>query len=120
MSGFDHELLNDARALLAAFARNNLRSMTIELRAGVQLSLSRDAPALQGTAVTAPHVGTLVQRMSEGQAVRAGETVATLDLLGEAVAIKADIAGLISKGPAMIGDLVEFGEPLAWIEGDDG
>lgn len=119
MSGFDDQVLNDARALLASFARNDLRSMTIELRTGVQLSLSRDASARQETPVMAPHVGTLVQRLSEGERVRAGETVVTLDLLGESVAIKAETTGLVSEGEAAIGALVEFGEPLAWIERDD-
>ena len=120
MSELDDQMLNDARALVAAFARNDLRSMKIELRPGVLLTLSRDAPLPQGTAVVAPHVGTLVQRLSEGEAVRAGETIATLDLLGEAVAIKADTGGFVSEGAAAIGALVEFGEPLAWIQRDDG
>ncbi len=115
----DDQLVNEARALLSAFAGNEMRSMQVELRPGVQLSISRELSGRQGLAVMAPHVGTLSQRKADGELVRAGEAIATLDLLGEAVEIRADASGIVSEGSSAIGALVEFGEPLAWIEKDD-
>lgn len=112
----EDQLVNEARALLSAFARNEMRAITVELRPGVQLSIARDTPAPQGSPVRAPHVGTLSQRKADGETVRVGETIATLDLLGEAVEIRANASGIVSEGLSAIGGLVEFGEPLAWIE----
>lgn len=116
MSVFDDPLVDDVRALLSAFARNDMRSMTVEVRPGVQLLISRDAPESHGSAIVAPHVGTLAHRLPDGEAVHAGETVATLDLLGEDILVKAEATGIVSASSAAVGALVEFGEPLAWIE----
>ena len=118
MSKLDQSLIDDARALLAAFGCNDLRRLTIKLRPDVELRLERDLQAPAGTAVKAPHVATVAEGAEEGRLVAAGEVIAQLDLLGERINVQAPLAGVIGS-PAVKGDLMQFGEAVAWIEGVD-
>ena len=116
MSALDSSLVDDVRALLTAFARDDLRQLKVKLRPGTELLLRREAPAPVGIAVTAPHVATLVECATEGQLVEAGDPAAVLDLLGERIEIAAPIAGVVDDSVLKSGALVQYGEPVVWLE----
>lgn len=69
------------------------------------------------TLVTAPHVGTVAWLAGEGQAVAAGEVVARLAVLDEAVDVAAPSAGTVTVGLVRLGDLAEFKTPLVELTG---
>lgn len=119
MSTLDPSLVNDVRALLATFVRDDVRQLATKLGPGVELRISRDLPAPSGTAVRAPHVGTLIERKPEGTSVTTGETIAVLDLLGERIEVPASSAGVVAEAATEPGTLVQYGEPLAWLEDAD-
>lgn len=75
------------------------------------------ATAAATTLVTAPHVGTVAWLASEGQAVVAGEVIARLAVLDEAVDVPAPNAGTVSAVLVRIGDLAEFKTPLVELTG---
>jgi biotin carboxyl carrier protein len=90
--------------------------LVVQLRPGVELRLNRRVQAPTGTAVHAPHVGTLLEYKAEGTFVALGETLGVLELLGERINIAAPIAGMIGPTLFAVGALVEYGEPLVWLE----
>ena len=118
MSKPDAALVNDARALLDAFVRQSLGRLTVRLRPDVQLQLSRKAPAPSGEPVLAPHVGTFADHKPDGATVQAGEAVATIELLGEHISLVAARDGVVSRGKFERGELVQYGDPLMWVEAE--
>lgn len=72
------------------------------------------APAAE-TVVTAPHVATLVDALAPGEAVKAGQTIATLRVLDETETVEAPVAGTIVRVEAAAGDLLDYGAPLLCI-----
>lgn len=116
MTGFDIALFDDARALLDAFARQEVRQLDVGLRPDVQLRLAREASAPSGEPVLAPHLGTFVEQKSDGTAVQVGQVVATIELLGERIGLVAARDGVVSGGRFGPGELVQYGDPLVWVE----
>lgn len=112
----DAALVNDSRALLDAFARQDLSQLDVRLRSDVQLRLLREAPVPSGEPVLAPHVGTFVDSKADGAVVQAGEVVATIELLAERISLVATRAGVVSGGKFEPGELVQYGDPLVWVE----
>jgi biotin carboxyl carrier protein len=116
MTLFDSNLLDDARALLAGFVRQDLGRLSVRLRSDVELFLLRRAAAPVGTPIVAPHVGTIAEVKAVGSLVQAGQVVATLELLGELIDVPASVGGIVDSVQSSAGELVQYGEPIAWIE----
>ena len=117
MNAIDPALVDDVRALLAAFVSGDARTFQARLRDGVDLSIARDGAAISEVAVAAPHVATLVSLRSAGATVGAGEVVAVISVLDARQEIAAPAAGVVLR-PREPGDLVEFGQPILWIAQD--
>lgn len=66
-----------------------------------------------------PAVGVFRPGVPVGTRVRAGDRVATVDLLGIALDVVAPIAGTISEVFPQSGDGVEYGEQIALVRADD-
>ncbi|MHB8960041.1 MAG: acetyl-CoA carboxylase biotin carboxyl carrier protein [Candidatus Limnocylindrales bacterium] len=72
----------------------------------------RQEPALS------PTVGMFKPGVATGTRVRAGDRIATVDLLGIALDVVAPIDGIVIEVYPQAGDGVEYGEELAMVEGD--
>ena len=116
MSLLDANLVGDARALLAAFVRQDLGRLSVRLRSDVEMLLLREAAPPAGTPIVAPHVGTLAEVKMVGSLVQAGQVVARLELLGEFIDVSTSVAGIVGAVQSSTGELVQYGEPIAWIE----
>ena len=78
-----------------------------------------DPPADQyRTAATSPAVGIYHPRpeISSGSRVRAGDRIATVDVLGIPQEVVAPVNGIVGAGLVESGDAVEYGQELVWIE----
>lgn len=127
--------INDARALLDALLGSDWREIHVVsgdteifiARNGAGANPMRAVPAapvaeaasplppVVEKAVTAPHVATLVEAVSVGTRVEAGQTVATLHVLDEPIAVAAPGAGTVVRVDASPGELLDFGAPLLTI-----
>lgn len=72
----------------------------------------RQEPALS------PTVGMFKPGVAVGTRVRAGDRIATVDLLGIALDVVAPIDGIVVEVYPQAGDGVEYGEEVALVEGD--
>ncbi len=72
----------------------------------------RQEPALS------PTVGMFKPGVAAGTRVRAGDRIATVDLLGIAIDVVAPIDGIVIEVYPQAGDGVEYGEEVAVVEGD--
>ena len=70
------------------------------------------------TAATSPGVGIYHPRpgIASGSRVRAGDRIATVDVLGIAQEVVAPVNGIVGAGMVENGDAVEYGQELVWIE----
>jgi acetyl-CoA carboxylase biotin carboxyl carrier protein len=76
------------------------------------------------SAVSAPMAGTFYESPSPGEPafvevgapVEAGDTVALVEVMKLFTELKAEVAGKIARIDVADGSLVEFGQPLVWIE----
>ena len=70
------------------------------------------------TAATSPAVGIYQPRpeISSGSRVRAGDRIATVDVLGIPQEVVAPVNGIVGAGLVEGGDAVEYGQELVWIE----
>jgi biotin carboxyl carrier protein len=66
--------------------------------------------------VTSPAVGTFRPGVSVGSAVRAGDRIAVVDLLGIPQDVTAPIDGTLIEVFAQSGEAVEYGEEVAVVE----
>jgi biotin carboxyl carrier protein len=73
---------------------------------------ARQEPALS------PTVGMFKPGVAAGTRVRAGDRIATVDLLGIALDVVAPIDGVVVEVYPQAGDGVEYGEEIALVEGD--
>ena len=65
-----------------------------------------------------PTVGMFKPGVPAGTRVRAGDRIATVDLLGIALDVVAPIDGLVVEVYPQAGDGVEYGEEIALVQGD--
>jgi len=75
-------------------------------------------PGQYRTAATSPAVGIYHPRpeISSGSRVRAGDRIATVDVLGIPQEVVAPVNGIVGAGLVESGDAVEYGQELVWIE----
>lgn len=110
-------LIEETRALLAAFVRSPLRDLYVRI-GGWEVFLARsDGAANPLTAnadqsVTAPHLGLFFAALKPGAEVTSDTVIGQLELLGEREDIVAGQAGRVTAVLPADGDLVEFGQPL--------
>ena len=85
-----------------------------------QAAASPEAPSgpRQGTALS-PAVGMYKPGVPAGTRVRAGDRIATVDLLGIALDVVAPIDGVVIEVYPQAGDGVEYGEEIALVQGDE-
>ena len=69
-------------------------------------------------AALSPSVGLFKPGVAAGTRVRAGDRIATVDLLGIALDVVAPIDGVVVEVYPQTGDGVEYGEEVALVEGD--
>jgi biotin carboxyl carrier protein len=74
----------------------------------------------QQISVNAPHVATLVAVAPRGTRIAKGETLATISVLGDEIAVLAPSAGVVGLPEAAIGALVEFDQPIVGLCEDSG
>ncbi len=69
-------------------------------------------------AATSPGVGIYHPRpeISSGSRVRAGDRIASVDVLGIPQEVVAPVNGIVGAGLVENGDAVEYGQELLWIE----
>ena len=67
---------------------------------------------------TSPGVGIYHPRpgIASGSRVRAGDRIASVDVLGIAQDVVAPVNGIVGAGMVENGDAVEYGQELVWIE----
>ena len=67
---------------------------------------------------TSPAVGIYHPRpeISSGSRVRAGDRIASVDVLGIPQEVVAPVNGIVGAGLVENGDAVEYGQELVWIE----
>lgn len=70
------------------------------------------------TAATSPAVGVYHPRseITSGSRVRAGDRIASVDVLGIPQEVVAPVAGIVGAAMVEAGDAVEYGQELVWIE----
>jgi biotin carboxyl carrier protein len=71
-------------------------------------------PAASST-ISAPHIATMLSAIPVGSAILAGDHVARIVLLGEAIDLTAEHAGLVEAIIAQPGALLEYGAPIVTI-----
>ena len=81
-------------------------------------SAPADADAPRREAAVSPTVGTFRPGVPAGTRVRAGDRIATVDLLGIALDVVAPIDGTVLEVYPQAGDGVEYGEEVALVEAD--
>ncbi|WP_313804654.1 hypothetical protein [Sphingobium sp.] len=124
--------LNDARALLDTLlasgwqdmhavsgrteifiARTGGRANPLRRQAVVaEVPVTVDGPQ---TAIATEHVSTLVDVLSVGTPVVAGQKVATVRVLEEEMALLSPVVGRVAASPVQPGTLVEFGTTILSI-----
>lgn len=126
--------IDDARLLIDAMRASNWRELQVVVD-GTELFIARDggrpdpmrgsvAPAGTGygtpheTVIRAPHVGTIVDTVRQGTQLKAGQTVATIRVLGDLALITTSAAGRVIAFHATTDALVEFGAPIATLAQD--
>jgi hypothetical protein len=124
-------MVDNARALLAQFARSDWRELHVRTPDG-EIFIARDGggpnpmllpaggaapPADDANLLTvaAPHVADVAWLLPVGATVAAGGVVARLDLLGEPIDVRCDEGGVVAARFANDGDLVEFETPLVRV-----
>lgn len=135
------QAINDARALLQTLMASDWRE--VHVRSGeAEIFIAREggganpmrepAPTastaqtavavslaevkeVSDTVVTAPHVATLMEALSAGSVVSAGQTVASLRVLDETQTVAAPVSGIIVRLSAAVGDLLDFKAPILSI-----
>lgn len=119
-------VVETTRALLAAFANSPWRDLHVRV-AGEEIFLAKPggaanpmrdvAPPAPSTTIpiTAPHVATLVGTAAAGTRIRAGETVATIELLGDLIELPAPEDGLVQPAAIAAGSLVDYGATLVSV-----
>lgn len=115
----DDSLIQDARALLAAFVRQDAKRLQVRLRPETSLTLSRERPPETGTELRAPHVATLENCKSPGTKVEEGETIASLRVLDQRFDLSSPASGVVESIAIEAGQLVEFGTVIAWIDSEE-
>jgi multidrug resistance efflux pump len=74
----------------------------------VSATTATAAPPVSGTVATVSH--------QEGDFVRAGETIATLNTTTDATAVTSPISGMIFNMTVAVGQVVNAGQPVAQVE----
>ena len=123
--------VDDARALIDAllasqFQELHVRGESFEIflaREGggpnPMLAWVEEVPveaAEPGLSITAPHVATIVWIAAEGALPAAGDVLARLEVLGEESELRAAQAGRLARVLVRLGQLVEYGEPIAELD----
>lgn len=83
-----------------------------------------DAPSATAVAVAAPMTGTFYRApgpdappcVTEGERVEKGQTVGLVEVMKLYTELRAEAAGIVLRFDAADGSLVEYGQPLLWIE----
>ena len=129
------QAITDARALIESLLASGFQDMHV-VSGETEIFLARPAgranpmrarpapaesavAAVLGaeTTVKAPHIATLCATAPLGSMVRAGDTIATLSLLDEEIAVPSPLAGEITGLPLAPGSLVEFDQPIVLLRG---
>lgn len=112
----DDALMDDIRVLLSSFAKSGARLFEARLRDNIEVRMfARDENGTEGRMIRAPHVGTIRWLATVGTVVKAGETVATFDVLEDSADIPAPFAGIIGESDTDTGRLIQFDEPILRI-----
>jgi len=135
------EAINDARALLDALVVSEWREMHVvsgdseiflARKGGGENPMRRSSAPLNAAAppvpvpaasraemaVKVPHVATLVSALTVGTQVSAGQTVATLRVLGDESLLAATVSGTVVALDAKPGDLLDYDTPVVRIAED--
>ena len=112
-SGFQdmHVVSGDAEIFLAR-AQGRANPMRARPAAVAPVAGTHATPLGAEVMVKAPHIATLGATAPVGSVVSAGDTIATLSVLDEDIALLAPIAGEIIATQASSGSLVEFDQPI--------
>lgn len=124
-------VIADARVMLAALAASSWQECHI-VTADTEIFIAkagggpnpmrqadavpRDANRSAGRPITAPHVATLVDILPPGSAVGAGQSIATIEVLGSELPVAAPSAGVLVSVEARPGALLEYGTLLATMQ----
>ena len=118
--------LRDARLMLEDFAASPWRHLDVAV-GSLRLSISRTSaveraawraratpatPSVDEIVLTAPHVSTLRDLAMEGATIQVGEVYAMLELLDDAVELRADRRMRVVSVRGEPDELLEFGSPL--------
>lgn len=87
---------------------NPMRNLVLSAEPGISVA-TEDVTEI---CVTAQHVATLVDIVSVGTDLQAGDRVATIRILDVEEAIPAPVAGRISGLSVNVGALIEYGMPI--------
>ena len=117
MSSIDGALVDDVRALLAAFKWNKASTFEAVLRNGVRLTISKGVDATTGgILICAPHVATVLSLPDKGATVGDDVELILLAVLDEEMPIRYSGPGIVGEILTTVGSLVEFGTPLIRIQ----
>jgi acetyl/propionyl-CoA carboxylase alpha subunit len=112
----ERELLDEARALLSAFVQSGTGVIEVKTAdSEIRISRSVQQARTDCLAATTPHVGTVHSIAPQGTRLEAGDTVATLLVLGEPRPVKASRGGTVERVFVRPGDLLEFGQRFSLI-----
>lgn len=120
-----HSLIEEARAILALFARSNRRDLHVRtggyemffaLPGGAANPMLRAAPATETCEpVQAPHLGLFFAALAAGALVEPDTVIGQIEVLGEREDVVAGLAGRLEAMLVADGVLVEYAQPLARI-----
>lgn len=130
-TGTNKAAIDDARALLDALLASDWRDLHVT-SGGTEIFIARpggganpmrasaepveSAVSEAGTtAITAPHVATLVSTAQIGANLSQGEIAATIEVLGEEETVLAPVAGRVAMVHVEPGALLEFKMPILEI-----
>jgi acetyl-CoA carboxylase biotin carboxyl carrier protein len=118
-------VLENVRALLAAFARSPWRDLHLrtelaevfiaKTNGGANPMVAQQADQHNVKTVRAPHIASMLSVLPNGTKIAAGDVVATIELLGAPIEIVSADAGTILSAEGFPGGLVEYDQPLVTL-----
>lgn len=92
-----------------------LRIVVPEQRSAVAATAPVLPKSAASSTISAPHIATMLSAIPVGSAIQVGDHVARIALLGEAIDLTADHAGIVEAVMAQPGALLEYGAPIVTI-----